>query len=88
MIFLKYLKIQKGTIMLLPDNIHPENSIYYNGAIVLSILQKNDNIEMLELYQLVKKVRNMSFSIFVLSLDWLYLIDVAQLKKEKVELCF
>lgn len=74
--------------MLLPDNIHPENSIYYNGGIVLNVIQNNNNIEMLELFQLVKKVRNMSFTTFVLSLDWLYLIDVAVLENEKVKLCF
>lgn len=73
--------------MLLPDNIHPENSIYYNGGIVLNVIQNNSNIEMLELFQLVKKVRNMSFTTFVLSLDWLYLIDVAVLENEKVKLC-
>ena len=73
--------------MLLPDNIHPENSVYYNGAIVLEVLQKNPSIEMLELYNLVKKIRNISFPLFILSLDWLYLIDIANLNKEKVELC-
>ncbi len=74
--------------MLLPDNIHPENSIYYNGAIILDILQNNNSIEMIELYYLAKKIRNISFPIFILSLDWLYLIDIAILKKDKVELCF
>ena len=73
--------------MLLPDNIHPENSVYYNGAIVLEVLQKNPSIEMLELYNLEKKIRNISFPLFILSLDWLYLIDIANLNKEKVELC-
>ena len=73
--------------MLLPDNIHPENSVYYNGAIVLEVLQKNPSIEMLELYNLVKKIRNISFPLFILSLDWLYLIDISNLNKEKVELC-
>ena len=73
--------------MLLPDNIHPENSIYYNGAIVLQVLQNNDRLEMLELYNRVKKIRYISFPVFVLCLDWLYLINVAELKREKVELC-
>ena len=73
--------------MLLPDNMHPNNSIYYNGAIVLDILQKHNNIEMLALYNLVKQKNNMSFPIFILSLDWLYLIDSAILKEEKVVLC-
>jgi len=73
--------------MLLPDNIHPENSVYYNGAIVLDVLQKNSSIELLELYRLVKNIRNISFPLFILSIDWLYLIDIVDLKKEKVELC-
>ena len=73
--------------MLLPDNIHPENSIYYNGAVVLQVLQNNNKLEMLELYHRVKEVRKMSFPVFILCLDWLFLINVAELKKEKVELC-
>jgi hypothetical protein len=73
--------------MLLPDNVHPENSIYYNGAIVLQVLQKLIKIEMLELYNKVNQVQNMSFPVFILCLDWLYLIDAAELKNEKVELC-
>ena len=73
--------------MLLPDNVHPENSIYYNGAIVLHVLQNNDKLEMLELFRKVNQFQNMSFPVFILCLDWLYLIDVAKLEKEKVELC-
>ena len=74
--------------MLLPDNIHPENTIYYNGAIVLQVLQKQPKQNILELFQVVKKVRNMSFPIFILCLDWLYLINVAILNESgDVELC-
>ena len=65
--------------MLLPDNIHPENSIYYNGAFVIEVLQKRTTQNMLDLYNDVKNKRNMSFSIFVLCLDWLYLLDIAKI---------
>lgn len=84
----KFLKTQKITIMLLPDNIHPENSIYYNGAFVLEVLQKQSSQNILDLYQNVKTKRDMSFSIFVLCLDWLYLLNVAKLNsKGEVSLC-
>lgn len=84
----KYLKTLKITTMLLPDNIHPENSVYYNGAFVLEALQKQTSQNILDLYQTVKTKRNMSFSIFVLCLDWLYLLNVAQLNtKGEVILC-
>lgn len=74
-------------IMLLPDNIHPENSIYFNGAFVLNALKMNSSIDLLELYQNTLEIRQMSFPIFVLCLDWLYLIEVAELKDGKVDLC-
>jgi hypothetical protein len=84
----RFLKILKITIMLLPDNIHPENSIYYNGAFVLDALQNKSSQKILDLYEAVKNKRNMSFSIFVLCLDWLYLLNVAKLNaKGEVILC-
>lgn len=70
--------------MLLPDNIHPELSIYYNGSIILTELEKTPEQKLLELYYNVKKSNDMSFSVFVLSLDWLYLIQSAQINEEGV----
>ncbi|WP_311613446.1 ABC-three component system middle component 6 [Prevotella intermedia] len=71
----------------MPDNIRLENSIYYNGALILKVLQETKEQELLELYQAVSKEVKMSFSVYILCLDWLYLINVARLKKEKVILC-
>lgn len=74
--------------MLLPDNIHPENSIYYNGAFVIEALNKERCLEIFDLYQEVKSKKSMSFSVFILCLDWLYLIDIAKVNsKGKIELC-
>jgi hypothetical protein len=70
--------------MLLPDNIHPELSIYYNGSIILIELEKEPEQKLLELYHNVKKSNDMSFSVFVLSLDWLYLIQLAQINDKGV----
>ena len=84
----RYLKTLKITIMLLPDNIHPENTIYYNGALVLQSLQQKNVQTLIELYQNVRNKRDMSFSILILCLDWLYLIDVAEINdKGEVKLC-
>lgn len=73
--------------MLLPDNIYPENSIYFNGAIVLQSLQDKDQLDIFELYHKTKNVKDMSFPIFILCLDWLYLINAAEIKNKKVTLC-
>lgn len=74
--------------MLLPDNIHPELSIYYNGSIVLEELKTKTKQPVFDLYQSVKKRNGMSFPTFMLSLDWLYLIDLARINENGwVELC-
>jgi hypothetical protein len=73
--------------MLLPDNIHPENSIYYNGAFVLQVLQKKRNVDLVKLYQEVKQIREMAFPVFILCLDWLYIANIAEVKEGRVELC-
>ncbi|MGO4498611.1 ABC-three component system middle component 6 [Paenibacillus sp. 2RAB27] len=74
--------------MLLPDNIHPEHSIFYNGSLVLIELQKKPVQVIMDLFQNVKAEHSMSFSIFILCLDWLYLIDVAELNDVgEVKLC-
>lgn len=84
----KFLKTPKTTTMLLPDNIHPENTIYYNGAFVLETLKSNTYNSILDLYQATKAKKEMSFSIFVLCLDWLYLLNIAQINnKGEVRLC-
>ena len=67
--------------MLLPDNINPENSIYYNGALVLKELQYTRRIKIWDLYYKVSENKQMSFSIFILCLDWLYIINVGKLPK-------
>jgi hypothetical protein len=73
--------------MLLPDNIHPENCIYYNSALVLKILQQTKSIDLLELYGEVKQIKNIAFPVFILCLDWLYLINIAEVKAGRIELC-
>jgi len=74
--------------MLLPDNIHPELSIYYNGFVVLAELKVKSKQKMIDLYQHVKNRNDMSYPTFILSLDWLYLIDAVKNDENGwVELC-
>ncbi|WP_378184152.1 ABC-three component system middle component 6 [Aquimarina sp. SS2-1] len=73
--------------MLLPDNIHPENSIYFNASLVLRTLQEFGELDMLDLYQKVTKNKKISFPVYILCLDWLYIINVAEINQGEVKLC-
>lgn len=74
--------------MLLPDNIRPDLSLYYIGSIILSILKDNKSMPIINLFQKLREKQNVSFQSFVLSLDWLYLINAAEINEEgDVVLC-
>lgn len=74
--------------MLLPDNIHPEQTIYFNGAVVLKVIQSCREMDILDLYIQTKIEREMSMPIFVLCLDWLFLLNVISMSDQgKVKLC-
>jgi hypothetical protein len=74
--------------MLLPDNIHPENSIYYNGAFVLRAIQENTPQDVVDLYLHTRRLKEMSMSVFVLCVDWLFLLDLVVMDDQgRVELC-
>ncbi|MCD6381389.1 MAG: hypothetical protein J7L43_00210 [Candidatus Aenigmarchaeota archaeon] len=74
--------------MLVPDNIHPEETIYYNGSIVLKVIQEHKLMGLVDLYLQTKDHRDMSMPVFVLCLDWLYLLNLVKFNDNgKVELC-
>lgn len=74
--------------MLIPDNIHPEQTVYFNGAFVLKVMQKKRAVNLLDLYILTKAEREMSMPLFVLCLDWLFLLNLVTLNESgEVKLC-
>jgi hypothetical protein len=80
--------LRPGERAVLPDNIHPEQSIYYNGAFVLQVLCKHRVMNILDLYLNTRTYREMTMPVFVLCLDWLYLLNLVSLNDQgSVELC-
>lgn len=73
--------------MLIPDNIRPEDCIYYNGAKVLEVMQAEKHLPIGELYVRLRGHLGMSFATLMLSLDWLFLIDCVEIRGEEVVLC-
>jgi len=74
--------------MLLPDNIHPEQTIYYNGSFVLKELTAAKELDIFDLYSKVSYSLEMSYPIFLLCLDWLYLINLVETDKYgRVKIC-
>lgn len=62
--------------MLLPDNVNPDDSIYYNGFLILKKIKDVKQSTFIELYFSVEKERKITMSVFMLSISWLFLIDM------------
>jgi uncharacterized protein YybS (DUF2232 family) len=75
--------------MLLPDNINPNLSLYYNGSFVLQTLMAQPEISLIDLYIETRKLQDMTMPVFVLSLDWLYIVDLIDFNQRgKIIACF
>jgi hypothetical protein len=70
--------------MLIPDSIHPENSIYYLGADVIECLQEQGEMKLLDLYENLIEKKEISFPVLLLIVDWLFLINIVDVKNNGI----
>ena len=73
--------------MLIPDNIRPENSVYYNGGKVLEVMLSEKRLGIGDLYLRMREKMDISMGTLTLSLDWLYLLGCLEVKDGEVVLC-
>lgn len=73
--------------MLIPKNLSPDDCVYVNAAYVLESLFACSEQSLSDLYCNVRNRHTMSFALFVLCLDWLYLCDCVKFENEKIALC-
>lgn len=74
--------------MLLPKDINPRNSLYFNGGYIIQALRKNKELSFMELFFEIKLTWKISMAIFALSLDWLFLASIVHYNESgKIELC-
>ena len=77
--------------MLLPKDINPTNTLYFNGALAINALNASDakTIDFFELYEKLKASNQISFQSYIFALDWLFLIGSIKLGRQvKIEKCF
>lgn len=79
--------------MILPRNIRPEKSLYAIGASTLKIISESESeISFDGLYKQLITVYpiRISYSYFLYSLDWLFLVGLVELNgdKNKLKKCF
>ena len=71
--------------MIMPYDIKPQASLYVYGAYVLRALKDQKYLRITDLFMEVKSKHEFSFSVFVLTLDWLFMIGALEMKCEDGE---
>jgi hypothetical protein len=73
---------------LLPKDIHPTNSLYFNGAYIIKALKEKKALGFMDLFMEARTLHEMPIALFALSLDWLFLASIVQYNKNaEIELC-
>jgi hypothetical protein len=73
--------------MLLPKDVRPENSLYFNGAFIIKAIKEAGPMRFMDLYLFTREFQEMPIAIFVLALDWLYLASIVRNSDGILELC-
>ena len=77
--------------MIVSKNISPQRDIYYLGAKLIELLSnsKKKKHDYYDLHKQFEKECPISFSLFLLVLDWLFLLGVIEnVKKGEIAKCF
>lgn len=62
--------------MLVPNDKSPKYSLYYIGALLLKTLKEKENHDFFYIYNLMKAEYGISFKLYILTIDWLYLAGI------------
>ncbi len=86
--------------MIISRDINPKKNIYYLGALLIQILDKNlpeydlkggkdrrSQIDFFQAFQEFKTKENISISLFIFIIDWLFLLGIIELNGKFIKRC-
>jgi len=73
--------------MLLPKDVRPQNSLYFNGAFIIKAIKKSGPKGFMDLYLATREHQDMSIAVFVLALDWLFVASIVSSSDGVIDLC-
>ena len=74
--------------MIANQDNHPQRQLYYLGAKTLEILRdKGGSVDFFDIYQELKVKEDISIRLFILTVDWLYLLGTIKSHKGIIEQC-
>ncbi|GIP30362.1 hypothetical protein J23TS9_54920 [Paenibacillus sp. J23TS9] len=75
--------------MIINSDRKPMLSLYYLGSEVLKILFENNNEQIENIFELLKKSvgEDIHIDFYYYALDWLYILSIIKMENGRVSLC-
>lgn len=76
--------------MIIDKDTNPEKDIYYLGAQLLEILDnhQSNKIDLFHTFTLFNKKIKISMGLFILTVDWLFILGSVRINKKEIIKCF
>ena len=76
--------------MIIDKDTNPTKDIYYLGAQLLEVLDsyKSNTIDLFEAFRLFNQKIKISMGLFILILDWLFILGSVRLNNKDIIKCF
>ena len=76
--------------MIVNKDVRPERKIYYIGALVIDVLKesKEEVIDHLYIFEKLHVKEGITIEVFLLALDWLFLLSAIKTEKGVLKKCF
>jgi hypothetical protein len=76
--------------MIIDKDTNPTKDVYYLGAQLLDILanHKSNTIDLFQAFALFNEKTKISMGLFILTLDWLFILGSVRLDNKEIIKCF
>ena len=76
--------------MIINKDINPEREIYHLGALIIEILTNipDTELDFFDTYQRLNEKIKVSINLYILTLDWLYILGLINKKEDTIIKCF
>ena len=75
--------------MIIDKNINPQRDVYYLGALLINVLKDNTSeISFFEAFIQINQLEKVSMNLYILAVDWLYLLGAISSKDGRIVKCF
>lgn len=84
------VKFWRNHKMIIDKDTNPTRDIYYLGAELLAVLEEQPikEVDFFAAFDLLNKKKQITMSLYILTIDWLFLLGSIRSKNGVIEKCF